>query len=573
MRRITLALGLVVLAATPCARAAMLDPNWTESVFSANRNGPGDFSLKLHTGLGWAPDGSDRLFVLEKNGRVRILKGATTSANPAWSTFATMAPIHTIGDSGLLGFAFDPNFAANQHVYFFVTSTSTAQEILRYTASGDLGIDRTVIVGNLPTIGTIHNGGALAFGADGQLYFSLGDLGNASGVDDDLATIASKIGRIDREGGASFGNPFVDGAGPNDDRIYARAFRNPFTMTFQPSNGRLWANVVGQAQEQVFALGPGDHAGWNDYENNQPPPTITQQYVVPAITYRTNGTNARALASAVRSGNVATFTTSVPHLFRLGENITISGLDDASFNKTVYVLSTASPTVFVAANVGPDAAAAPAGSAFATTLDQGGSVTGGTFYDSSGAPAAYRGNYFYGDYNADRIMRATLDANTNAVRTVDYWASDLTGQVDIAVGPDGALYYTGVTSNTIYRAAYNAQAQGIVVSTLNTWMDEAGTAVLTARLAVAPPGVIAVNVSRASGDTDIAVSAGTTLLFGPTDWNRPQAVTLAAAPDADKTDDTAIIQFEASGLATVQAAVTALDDDADLDKVFRDSFE
>ena len=86
MRPIAAALLLTGLAASLTAEGAVSDPNWTESVFSVNLNAVGDISGKLHTGLAWAPDGSDRLFVLEKNGRVRILSGSLTTNMPTWST-------------------------------------------------------------------------------------------------------------------------------------------------------------------------------------------------------------------------------------------------------------------------------------------------------------------------------------------------------------------------------------------------------------------------------------------------------------------------------------------------------
>ena len=49
----------------------------------------------------------------------------------------------------------------------------------------------------------------------------------------DLTSLASKIGRATRTGAVPNDNPFIDGAGPNNDYIWARGFRNPFTLTFQ----------------------------------------------------------------------------------------------------------------------------------------------------------------------------------------------------------------------------------------------------------------------------------------------------------------------------------------------------
>ena len=243
MRLIVAVLLCIVTVATSPGIAAISDPNWTETVFSVNRNSPGDTSGKLHTGLAWAPDGSDRLFVLEKNGRARILSGSLTSTTPVWSTFATMSPIFTDSECGLIGIAFDPDFARNHYVYFFVTVSSSEQQILRYDASSNVGTGRTVIRGALPTTGNNHDGGGIGFAADGKLYWSIGDLGSGTGVNSNLTSLAAKVGRANRDGSLPADNPFDDGAVPNNDFIFARGFRNPFTMQIQPSTGQLWLNV------------------------------------------------------------------------------------------------------------------------------------------------------------------------------------------------------------------------------------------------------------------------------------------------------------------------------------------
>ena len=163
---------------------------------------------------------------------------------------------------------FRPRFAQNRYVYFFVTVSASEQQIIRYTDSGGVGTDKTVILAGLPTAGQNHDGGAVGFGPDGKLYWAIGDLGNGTGVDANLTSLAAKIGRANPDGTVLNDNPFFDGAGPNDDRIWARGFRNPFTFTWQPSTEQLWLNVVGTAYEQVFLPVAGDHGGWNDTIQN-----------------------------------------------------------------------------------------------------------------------------------------------------------------------------------------------------------------------------------------------------------------------------------------------------------------
>jgi|CXWL01.1.fsa_nt_gi glucose/arabinose dehydrogenase len=553
-------------AAMPVA-ATVPDPNWTETVFSINRNDAGDTTGKQHTGLAWAPDGSDRLFVLEKTGRVRILSGSLTTPTPVWSTFATMSPINSTFECGLVGMAFDPNFAQNRWVYFFVTVSATEQQLLRYDASTNVGSGRTVIVSGLPTRNANHNGGAIGFARDGKLYWSIGDNGNGTGVNADLTSLAAKMGRANRDGSVPADNPFVDGAGPNNDYIFARGLRNPFTLQIQPSTGLIWSNVVGTSYEQVFIVGRGDHAGYNAFENNQPATFIT-----PRIVYRTNGSDVRTFVanSASRSGNVATFSTTAVHGFRVGGNITIAGVSDASFNgANQYIAGVPSSTSFTVQQVGPDATS---NGGTAQTLNQGGCLTGGAFYDATLAPADFRGNFFYGDCNSGRIMRARIDAASNQVLSVDYWATDINAQVDVASGPDGALYYIGTSTNNVYRAAYNATGQALVVANQNLHLEEGGDAITTVSLAMQPSVAVQVTVGRTGGDSDVSVAAGSTLTFTAIDWMRPQSVRLNAAADADSVDDTASISVASPSLATVPISVTVLDL-APAANIFADGFE
>jgi hypothetical protein len=201
----------------------------------------------------------------------------------------TVAELYQGSECGLLSVAFDPNFGENGYVYFFMTVSSSEQRIVRYRAAGNVGVEPTIIVAGLPTLGANHDGGALAFGPDGKLYFAIGDLGPGTGVDDDLQSLAAKVGRVNRDGTVPLDNPFHDGGGPNDDRIWARGFRNPFTMTFRPTTGELWLNVVGTYFEQVFVVAGGAHGGWNDHEQWQP-----DGYLAPVVTYPTNDIKTRS---------------------------------------------------------------------------------------------------------------------------------------------------------------------------------------------------------------------------------------------------------------------------------------
>lgn len=173
-RAIGVAVGLALAAGTGRVAATVGDAGFAESVVWMS------WELAVATGLEWAPDGSNRLFVIRQDGHVRIIKDGTLLPQP----FAVMTPTYRLGECGLLGVAFDPDFLSTRHVYFFVTVGEHEQQIVRYTVHGDVGIDKTMVVAGLPTNGANHVGGAVGFGpVDGKLYWGIGDLGG-----DDVGT-------------------------------------------------------------------------------------------------------------------------------------------------------------------------------------------------------------------------------------------------------------------------------------------------------------------------------------------------------------------------------------------------
>lgn len=536
-------------------------PGFSETSYSSTE-------LPAATGMAWAPDGSGRLFIILKGGVVRTVAmkdGAleTQSGTRMLVTrvFATEPSVYTEVECGLIGIAFDPNYVVNRYVYFFVTVSKTEQRIVRYTDANGVGTARTEVITRLPTAGQNHDGGGLGFGADGKLYWSIGDLGNRTGVDADLTSLAAKVGRAELDGTPANDNPYNDGVGPNNEYVWARGFRNPFTLTFQPATGRLWVNGVGDGYEQVFVVGRGDHAGYDDYENDQP----TNGYLPPVIKYSTNGVDTRNLAEngAVRSGGVTTFTTMEAHGFRKGEKLTLADVRDASFRGTFYVASVSNAptaTTFTVAQPGlPDASS---GGGSATTQALGGSITGGTFYDATLFAPEYRGNYFFGDYNSGQLTRATLAAD-NSVATVDAWGTSFSSNVDMAVGPDGALYTLGHSSGVVRRIIPSVLGQKLVVSGLNLRVVEGGRAAFTVRLAQAPTAPVTVQVTRAMGGSeDLSVAGGESLTFSPTDWAVPRAVTLAAVEDADAVPDTATFMVTAAGLGEEAVVATTIDNNA-----------
>jgi glucose/arabinose dehydrogenase len=522
------------------ARGAALVQGFSESAFPV----PG---LSLTTDIEFAPDTSRRLFIAQKNGVVRVmLQNGTLLTEP-------FASINVFQDSecGLVGMCFDPNFLVNRYVYLFATVSSSEQQIIRCQDVDGTASSIIVLVPRLPTLGANHDGGGLAVGLDGKLHFSIGDLGATVGVNADLSSMASKLGRCNLDGTAVMFNPFLDGPGGNNDFIWARGFRNPFKLAVQPSTGLIWVDVAGGAYEQIFAVDKGDHAGWVDYENDQP-----AGYIPPRIKYRTNGTDTRQIADGgvYWHSNVITFTMTSAHGFRRGERVNVTGVLNSSVNGTYYVSSVPGATTFTVPKAGPHIVST--GGAV-TTLAMGGAVTGGCFYNSTAFADSYRQNYFFCDYNSGRINRATFDVS-NEVASVDYFVNAVNGAVDVTTGVNGHLYYAGVGNETIYRLAHTVNPQRIVVTPQFLNMAEGGIAVVHVRLTSGPASDVTMTVARTSGSAALSTT-NLSLIFTPANFADTQPVFIDSAADADRAPSQAVFTLSCPGYPVRTFNVNAYD--------------
>ncbi|HEY6120967.1 MAG TPA: PQQ-dependent sugar dehydrogenase, partial [Pyrinomonadaceae bacterium] len=232
--------------------AATVPSGFTDSLVANGLSNP--------TAMELAPDG--RIFVCEQGGSLRVIKNGALLSTP----FLTVT-LNSSGERGLLGVAFDPNFASNQFVYVYYTATTPTihNRISRFTASGDVAVvgSETVILelDNLSSA-TNHNGGAIHFGPDGDLYAAAGENANGSNAQS-LMTVLGKILRITANGTIPSDNPFFSTTSGNNRAIWALGLRNPFTFAFQPGSGRLFINDVGEnTWEEINEGIAGANYGW-----------------------------------------------------------------------------------------------------------------------------------------------------------------------------------------------------------------------------------------------------------------------------------------------------------------------
>lgn len=252
----------LLLIATTAANAATVPTGFTDTVVASGLNNP--------TAMALAPDG--RIFVCQQGGALRVIKNGALLPAP----FLTVT-VDSSGERGLLGIAFDPNFVSNQLVYIYYTATTPTihNRISRFTANGDVALagSETIIM-EMPNLSgaTNHNGGALHFGPDGNLYVAVGDNAN-SGNAQSLSTRLGKMLRITSTGAIPTNNPFFNVTTGDNRAIWALGVRNPFTFSFQADTGRMFINDVGQnTWEEINEGIAGSNYGWPNCEGFCNPP-------------------------------------------------------------------------------------------------------------------------------------------------------------------------------------------------------------------------------------------------------------------------------------------------------------
>jgi glucose/arabinose dehydrogenase len=226
-------------------------------------------------------DSTGRLFVVEQEGRVKIIRDDRVVSSPFLDL---TSKVSSGGETGLLGLAFHPDYAQNGKFYLNYTRDSGHLQtvIAEYRVSAynpdqaDPASERILLTIDQPF--TNHKGGQLAFGTDGFLYIALGDGGGTGDPHNNgqsLQTLLGKILRIDvntasgqKQYGIPRDNPFVAGGGLPE--IYAYGFRNPWRFSVDARTGRIFVADVGQSsREEIDLLEKGANFGWNVMEGSQ----------------------------------------------------------------------------------------------------------------------------------------------------------------------------------------------------------------------------------------------------------------------------------------------------------------
>ncbi len=228
-----------------------------------------------------APDGDDRLFLVLKDGLIRIISDGAFLPEPFLDIQGLVRKDSS--ERGMLGMAFHPDYARNGRFYVFYTDLDGHSAVYEYRVQAgdpdraDVGSARRIITFEQRPTSPTHKGGQLQFGPGGYLYIAVGDGG---GLDDPFGhgqNPSSELGtivRIDVDRGDPYaippGNPFADSS-VGLPEVWAYGLRNPWRFSFD--EGRIYIGDVGQElREEVNvadAATAGINYGWNVLEGSQ----------------------------------------------------------------------------------------------------------------------------------------------------------------------------------------------------------------------------------------------------------------------------------------------------------------
>ena len=225
-----------------------------------------------------APTGDPRLFVVEQQGRIRMVRNDSLLAAPFLDIIDRVS---SGGERGLLSVAFHPRYAENGFFYVDYTDKQGNTRVERYQVSRDAtradpASAKLILHVDQPYPN--HNGGLVVFGPDGMLYIGMGDGGGGGdprGNGQNPATLLGKLLRIDVDAGDPYAvprdNPFV-GRGGARGEIWATGLRNPWRFAFDRTAGMLYIADVGQNEweeiDAVRADSAGVNYGWNIMEGD-----------------------------------------------------------------------------------------------------------------------------------------------------------------------------------------------------------------------------------------------------------------------------------------------------------------
>ncbi|MEW4488712.1 PQQ-dependent sugar dehydrogenase [Thalassoglobus sp. JC818] len=237
------------------------------------------------TALEVLPDG--RILICEQTGKVRVVENGKLLPEP----FVTL-PVDSSWERGVIGVTVDPEFPKVPYVYvcWVAADPYPHHRVSRFEADGNVAIassEKVLLVGDNQNemggkVPNGHQGGALHFGPDGDLFIGIGEQ-TAGEPAQHLDTFLGKILRINKDGSIPADNPLLDQTSGKYQAIWASGARNPFTFAFRKSDGLMLINDVGGKFEEVNRGVKGVNYGWPTVDHGPQP--SDSQYAGPVHWY------------------------------------------------------------------------------------------------------------------------------------------------------------------------------------------------------------------------------------------------------------------------------------------------
>jgi glucose/arabinose dehydrogenase len=242
-----------------------------------------NLNFKNPVDLTFPNDGTDRIFVVEKVGK--IVWFANDKNAKEKNTFLDISDkVLNEGECGLLGLAFHPDYKKNGFFFVNYTTKKPVKTIVaRFQVdpkNPSLALpDSFLILLEIEQPYQNHNGGQIVFGPDGFLYIGMGDGGSGGDPQNraqNLKVLLGKMLRInvdlpqkDLNYSIPTSNPFVKNTLGYREEIYAYGLRNPWRFSFDSKTKKLWCGDVGQGEwEEIDVITNGGNFGWNIIEGN-----------------------------------------------------------------------------------------------------------------------------------------------------------------------------------------------------------------------------------------------------------------------------------------------------------------
>jgi glucose/arabinose dehydrogenase len=275
---------------------------WADSRFT-----PLVTEVNQPVGVTNAGDGSNRLFVIEKDGLIRVVENGQLLSEPFLDVSAFITP-EPRSEQGLLGLAFHPDYKENGTFFIYYTEAAKKENeaantvVARYQVSSNANKADPASAKIILTIEQPfwnHNGGHIAFGPDGYLYIGTGDGGDGGDPQQNAENLTSLLGKLLRLDvnadtySVPETNPWKAESGAATE-IWAYGLRNPWKFSFDRATGDLYIGDVGQDLFEEINVQPasskgGENYGWNDMEGlhcfGETPDCDSSKYVLPILEY------------------------------------------------------------------------------------------------------------------------------------------------------------------------------------------------------------------------------------------------------------------------------------------------